>query len=114
MSLSNDYQRTNHLVEKFLRWKVQGGRSSGVMCAGDIERFAQQWDIIIPSKFPIRWITIRMTDALNNGLDGYQLKEIRGFGKGPNIRWCRIGMELQNRDGVSHGIDTRDLPIRGS
>lgn len=116
LSLSYDYQKTNNLIEKFLIWKVDlKGRVDGVFCAGDVRLFCRSANIIIPSKYEIRWINIRIADALANGIKGFDLNELKGAkGKGANVKWCLDVQAIHNNRNAGSNVNARRNPIRGS
>lgn len=116
LSLSYDYQKTNNLIQKFLNWKVDhNGRVGGVFCAGDVRLFCRSNSIIIPSRYEIRWINIRINDALANGIEGFELIEIKGaMGKGANVKWC-LDVQKPKPNGVFDSRrDRSKFTVRGS
>lgn len=115
MSLSYDYQKTNNLIQKFLTWKVDHkGRVNGVFCAGDVRLFCRSSSIIIPSKYEIRWINIRIVDALANGIEGFDLAEIKGaMGKGANVKWCLNVQAIPIRSNAGSNVNRSIRAVRG-
>ena len=113
MSLSNDYARTNRIVEKFLHHKVYNdGRTEGHGCAGDILRYCHRNEIVIPCKRPIWWLNIRVVDTINNGAEGFHIEEGEGYGHGINFRWKLHGKKKLMDAGCEHGRDPAGPAVR--
>ena len=87
MSLEVDYSRLDSIVDDFLYHRVASGRGEGRACAGDILRFAQRRDIIIPHDYPLLWLNIKLNDTINAGSNGFHIEEVEGHGHGMNFVW---------------------------
>lgn len=103
------------MIERFLLDKVGTGREDGYACAGDIIRWCRRNDIIIPSKLEVRWVNIRIADAIACGIPGYRLVEKRGLGKGVNF-WWEINEDKtdSNRFRADRGPVNADARVRAS